>query len=162
MIFRVILVISILIASSQIGEATEKMLVEESVLTKNEIKMFKTITKYDKNFHYSKKAKRYSRVHQETQTKLPVLVELVFEKKDDQLFFGEFIGYDVSFEPDSSVVRYEFDAGTGNRGEGTVMVLPDAVIQTEWSCGVSACILEVKRNGKVVFSEQQKMKVRNQ
>lgn len=158
MIFRMLLAVSILIASSFICVAAEKLTVEESVLSGDEIKYFKTITKYDKSFHYSKKARRYYRIRPETRSKQLILVELVFEKtKDDQLYFGEFISYNVSFEPDSSIVKYTFDAGTGNRGEGTVMVVPNAVVQTEWSCGVSDCALEVKKNGKVVYKSGRRL-----
>jgi len=158
MFFSVLLAISIFIISCNICEATEKVTTEESTLTKDEIRMFKTIAKYDKNFHYSKKARRYFTIQKETKTKTPLLVELVFENKGDHLYFDEYIGYGVSFEPDSSIVKYEFDGGAGNRGQGTVMVLPKTVVQTEWSCGVTACILEAKRNGKVVCKETQEQK----
>lgn len=158
MSFRTLLAISIFITSFNICEAAEKVTVEESSLTKDEIRMLKTIAKYDKDFHYSKKARRYFTVQKETKAKTPLLVELVFENKGNHLYFDEYIGYGVSFEPDSSIVKYEFDGGTGNRGQGMVMVLPKTVVQTEWSCGVTACILEVKRNGKVVYKETQEQK----
>jgi len=158
MFFRILLAVSIFITSFHICEAAEKVTVEESTLTKDEIRMFKSIAKFDKNFHYSKKARRYFTVQKETQAKTPILVELVFESEGNHLYFDEYIGYGVSFEPDSSIVNYEFDGGTGNRGQGTVMVLPKTVVQTEWSCGVTACILQVKKNGKVVYKETQEQK----
>jgi len=153
-----LLAISVLITSFHTSEAAEKVAVEESALTKDEIRMLKNIAKYDKDFHYSKKARRYSTIQKETKTKTPILVELVFENKGEHLYFDEYIGYGVSFEPDSSIVKYEFDGGTGNRGQGTVMVLSKTVVQTEWSCGVTACILQVKKNGKVVYKETQEQK----
>jgi hypothetical protein len=144
-----------LIASSIVTQAADRLVIEEGPLTKEEVTMFKRISKFDKSFHYSKKAKRYYRIHPETKTKLPILVELKFEPdKGSQLLFGEYISYEVSYQPDSFVVDYAFDGGTGNRGEGTVLVATKEVVQTEWNCGVSACILEVKRNGKLLFESK--------
>jgi len=61
MFFRILLAVSIFITSFHICEAAEKVTVEESTLTKDEIRMFKSIAKFDKNFHYSKKARRRSK-----------------------------------------------------------------------------------------------------
>lgn len=122
--------------------SSEDLVVEGTEITKEEGQLFQTIVKFDKSFHYSKKAKRYYRIDTETKAKLPILVELVFSKADG-LYFGEFISYSVTVQPDSSIVTYAFDAGTANRGEGTVMVTPRGVIKTERSCGVSACIVQI-------------------
>lgn len=128
----------------------ENLGVEEGDITKEELALLQSIAKYDKSFHYTSRAKRYFRIAEATGEKLPLRIDLIFNKTDN-LYFGEYISYDVSIEPDSSIINYSFDAGTGWRGEGTVLVTSKGVIQTEKSCGTSGCEIQVFRNGKVLY-----------
>lgn len=124
----------------------------ESKLTAEEAAILKRISKVYPEFHYSEKVLRHYRFYLETWTKVPFLVEHVFPR--DGLLFDRYISYSVTFEPYTSLVSYSFDAGTAHRGEGTIFVTPRAVIKIERSCGVTACITQILRNGKQILEEE--------
>jgi hypothetical protein len=150
MIFKPsVLIIGLALSLSAVA-AEETLFVEETDATGEELRVLQKIAEYDNAFHISTHVKRYYRVHPETHVKQPVLIELVFPKKDN-LYFDEFMSYAVSIDPDTSVVNYSYDAGTASRGLGTVLVSPSAVIQTDRSCGLSACTVQITRNGKVLY-----------
>ncbi len=143
---------ALMLASSALaGVVADSVVVEETNVTKDERQLFEAIAKADPSFHWAPRARRYYRVHPETKTKLPVLVELVFGPPTDGLYFGEFVSYAVTVDPDSSVVTYAFDAGTALRGHGTAMVTPGGVVRTEQSCGTTDCSVRVTRGTRVLF-----------
>lgn len=136
-----------------ISAAVAGSFVKESKLTDEEKTIFKRISKVEPSFHYSDKVRRHYSLHPESKVKVPILIEVVFSKKDG-LYFDEYISYGVSLDPGTSLVTYSFDAGTANRGKGTIFLTPQAVIKVERSCGVTACITQILRNGKQILEEE--------
>ena len=128
-------------------------LVAESGLTDDEAKLFNRIAKVDPTFHHSNRARRYYRIHPETKEKLPILVELVLPTKNG-IYFDEYLTYTVTLDPRTSVVSYTYDAGTANRGKGTILVTPHTVIKVQRGCGVTACITQIFRNGEAIREEE--------
>lgn len=136
-----------------LSAAVAGSLVSESKLTDEEKTIIKRISKVDPSFHYSDKVRRHYSLHPETKVKVPILIEFVLPKNDG-LYFEEYISYRVSLDPVTSLISYAFDAGTANRGKGTIFVTPQAVIKVERSCGVTACITQILRNGKQILEEE--------
>lgn len=66
------------------------------------------------------------------------------------LYFGEYISYVLTINEPSGTIIYEYDAGTANRGRGTILVTPKEVVKTEFSCGATSCAIRIERNGRVV------------
>lgn len=132
-----------------------KSLVSESVLTKEEARMFKRIAKVDPSFHYTDKARRYFHKFPfpDSDIEIPIHTKLAFAQPYG-LYFDKYISYSVEFDLDASRVTYHFDGGTSNRGTGTYFVTPKAVIQIERGCGVTACITRIYRNGKLLHDEE--------
>lgn len=145
--------LAIALSLGLLSAAVAGSFVNESKLTDVEKTIFKRISKVDPSFHYSDKVRRHYSLHPETKVKVPILIEFVLPKKDG-LYFDEYISYGMSLDPVTSLVTYSFDAGTANRGKGTIFVTPRAVIKVERSCGVTVCITQILHNGKQILEEE--------
>jgi len=122
---------------------------EDVPLRPSELKLLQRITAVDPDFRHGDRVKRYYRTHPTTKNRIPLRVEVIAPKSGG-LFFGEFIGYSMTIDEPAGLVTYEFDAGTANRGRGTVLVTPKEVIKTEYRCGLYSCITRVERNGRLL------------
>lgn len=123
--------------------------VEDTPLRPSELKLVQRIAAVDPSFRYGDRVKRYFRTHPTTRNRIPLRVEMVLPRSGG-LYFGEFISYAVTIDEPSGLVTYEYDAGTSNRGRGTILVTPKDVVKTEFSCDATACATRVERNGRVV------------
>ena len=127
---------------------------KKSKMNNNEISMMKKIKSVYPDFHYSSNVIRYYKKHlKQISIESSFLVEVVFEK-DNELIFDEYLTYTLTFEPESKIVNYSFDAGTAYRGEGSIIVLGDKIINTQWVCGTSGCDIYVYENNKLVYSSE--------
>lgn len=133
------------------AEADPGLLVEEGPLSEDEKALFGKLKTAHADMLLSDKARRYYFINAETKEKHLVSSELVFGMKDGMIG-GEYLSYEVYFEPDSNVITFTYDAGTALRGEGSVIVQGDKVLKSESSCGTSGCTLTVYENGKQVFT----------
>jgi len=122
---------------------------EDVPLRPSELKLMQRIAAVDPAFRYGDRVKRYFRTHPVTKNRIPLRVEVIATRVNG-LFFGEFISYAMTIDEPAGIVTYEFDAGTANRGRGTILVTPKDVVKTEYHCGTSACTTRVERNGRVV------------
>lgn len=122
---------------------------EDVPLRPSELKMLQRITAIDPAFRHGDRVKRYFRTHPNTKNRIPLRVEVV-APKTGSLYFGEFISFSMTIDEPAGMVSYEFDAGSANRGRGTILVTPKDVIKTEYRCGVSACTTRVERNGRLL------------
>lgn len=123
--------------------------VEDAPLRPSELKLLQRIASFDRDFRYGTRAKRYYRTHPKTKHRIPLRVEVIAPQKDN-LYFGEYLSYDMVIDEPAGMVTYSFDAGTAYRGRGMVMVTLQDVLHTTFSCGVTACVTRVLRNGKAV------------
>jgi hypothetical protein len=122
---------------------------EDVPLRPSELKLLQRIAAVDPDFRHGDRVKRYYRTHPTTKNRIPLRVEVIAPKSSG-LFFGEYIGYSMTIDEPAGLVTYEFDAGTANRGRGTVMVTPKDVIKTEHRCGISSCSIRIERNGRLL------------
>jgi len=122
---------------------------EDVPLRPSELKMLKRIEAVDPSFRYGMRVKRYFRTHPTTKNRIPLRVEVVAPKIKG-LFFGEYMSYSMLLDEPAGIVTYEYDAGTANRGRGTIVVTPQDVVKTEFSCGLSSCSTRVERNGRLL------------
>lgn len=122
---------------------------EDVPLRPSEKKLMQRIAAVDPAFRYGERVKRYFRTHPVTKNRIPLRVEVITPRVNG-LYFGEFISYAMTIDEPAGIVTYEFDAGTANRGRGTILVTPKDVLKTEYHCGTSACTTRVERNGRVV------------
>lgn len=122
---------------------------EDVPLRPSELKLLQRITAVDPAFRHGDRVKRYYRTHPTTKNRIPLRVEVIAPKSGG-LFFGEFISYVITVSEPAGLVTYEYDAGTANRGRGTILVTPKDVVKTEFSCGATACATRVLRNGRVI------------
>ncbi|MBY0265991.1 MAG: hypothetical protein K2W84_06225 [Burkholderiales bacterium] len=120
---------------------------EDVPLRPSELKLLQRITAVDPAFRHGDRVKRYYRTHPTTKNRIPLRVEVIAPKSGG-LFFGEFISYNMVIDEPAGLVTYDYDAGTANRGRGTVLVTPKEIIKTEYSCGISSCSTRVERNGR--------------
>lgn len=122
---------------------------EDVPLRPSELKMLKRIEAADPSFRYGMRVKRYFRTHPTTKNRIPLRVEVIAPKTKG-LFFGEYMSYSMVIDEPAGIVTYEFDAGTAHRGRGTIVVTPQDVVKTEFSCGLSSCATRVERNGRLL------------
>lgn len=139
----------LLLAVLPFAAAASGMGVEDTPLRPSELKLMQRIAAVDPAFRYGDRVKRYYRIHPTTKNRIPLRVEMVLPKSGG-LFFGEFISYVITVSEPAGLVTYEYDAGTANRGRGTILVTPKDVVKTEFSCGATACATRVLRNGRVI------------
>lgn len=123
--------------------------VEDTPLRPSELKLVQRIAAVDPSFRYGDRVKRYYRTHPTTKNRIPLRVEMVLPQSGG-LYFGEFTSYAVTIDEPSGLVTYEYDAGTSNRGRGTILVTPRDVVKTEFRCGTTSCTTRVERNGRVL------------
>jgi len=123
--------------------------VEDTPLRPSELKLVQRIAAVDPSFRYGDRVKRYFRTHPTTRNRIPLRVEMVLPQSGG-LYFGEYTRYAVTINEPSGLVTYEYDAGTLNRGRGTILVTPRDVVKTEFRCGTTSCATRVERNGKVL------------
>ncbi|MCP5153180.1 MAG: hypothetical protein H6983_03375 [Ectothiorhodospiraceae bacterium] len=142
---RIVLLVALSLSGANVLAAPEV-----SPLTPEERSLLAAVARVDPNFRASDRARRHHAPHPESGQPVTVLSELVFQRQDG-LFFGEFMSYNVSFAPYSNVVSYSFDAGSAFRGETTAMVNGDDVLVTERVCGTSGCSVSVMLNGQPVL-----------
>ena len=140
---------ALLLALLPLAASASGMGVEDTPLRPSEQKLMQRIAAVDPAFRYGDRVKRYYRIHPTTKNRIPLRVEMVLPKSGG-LFFGEFISYVVTISEPAGLVTYEYDAGTANRGRGTILVTPKDVVKTEFSCGATACATRVLRNGRVI------------
>lgn len=131
-------------------QPTAGMGVEDTPLRPSELKLMQRIAAADPSFRYGERVKRYFRIHPVTKNRIPLRVEMVLPQTNN-LYFGEFISYQILVDEPGAMVVYQFDAGTAHRGSGTILVTPQAVIKTERSCGTSSCLTRVENNGRIVY-----------
>lgn len=122
---------------------------EDVPLRPSELKLLQRIAAVDPEFRHGDRVKRYYRTHPTTKNRIPLRVEVIAPKSGG-LFFGEFISYNMVIDEPAGLVTYDYDAGTANRGRGTVLVTPKDIIKTEYRCGISSCSTRVERNGRTV------------
>lgn len=122
---------------------------EDVPLRPSEFKMMQRIAAVDPAFRYGERVKRYFRIHPVTKNRIQIRAEMVLPRSNG-LYFGEFTSYSMTIDEPGGIVTYEFDAGTAHRGRGTILVTPKDVIKTEYSCGISACVTRVERNGRLL------------
>jgi hypothetical protein len=131
--------------------------VEDAPLRPSELKLLQRIASLDREFRYGTRAKRYYRAHPKTKNRIPLRVEVIAPQKDN-LYFGEYLSYEMVIDEPAGMVTYSFDAGTAYRGRGMVMVNLQDVLHTTFSCGLTACSTRVSRNGKAVFEDSRDFK----
>lgn len=139
-----------MMAALPLAAAASGMGVEDTPLRPSEAKLMQRIAAMDPSFRYSDRVKRYFRIHPTTKNRIPLRVELVLPQSGG-LYFGEYIRYGMTISEPSGLVTYEYDAGTANRGRGTILVTPKDVVKTEISCGTTTCTTRVMRNGRTVY-----------
>ena len=114
----------------------------EKKFSNEELKTFKLINSFYKDFEYSEK---YT-VTSEDEKKM------IFTKEKD-LYFDSFISYDVIYSGVDQV-NYWFDAGTAYRGHGSYYVIDDdTVIKIEKVVGTSSYSYEIFKNGVTIESK---------
>ncbi len=146
-----ILVLLLSIWGAASAEADPGLLVEEGPLGADEKALFEKVKKAHADMLLSDTARRYYFINAETKEKHLVSSELVFGMKDGMVG-GQYLSYEVYFEPDSTVITFAYDAGTALRGEGSLIIQGDKVLKSESSCGTSGCTLTVHEDGKQVFT----------
>lgn len=124
--------------------------VEDTPLRPSELKMLQRIVKVDAAFRYGDRVKRYYRIHPTTKNRIALRVELILPQTGN-LYFGEYTSYVMTINEPAGTVTFEYDAGTANRGRGTILVTPQDVVKTEFHCGVTVCATRVSRNGRMVY-----------
>lgn len=153
-----LLALVLLIPVSALAEDRQSV-VRSWTLTKEQRNMMRRIAKFHDDFHVSAKARAFHELDADKKLGPPCLVELIFERQDG-LYFGEFISYSVTLDPDASLVSFHFDAGTAYRGYGTFLVNKTEVVKTVTYCGTDGCATEVSVNGKLVHSRQSELLLR--
>lgn len=141
--------LALLLAALAPAALATGMGMEDVPLRPSELKLLQRITAVDPGFRHGDRVKRYYRTHPTTKNRIPLRVEVIAPKTGN-LYFGEFTVYAMTIDEPAGMVAYEFDAGTANRGRGTVLVTPKDVIKTEYRCGISACTTRVERNGRLL------------
>lgn len=138
-----------LLAALPSAAVASGMGVEDSLLRPSELKMLQRIAAVDPAFQYGDRVKRYFRIHPTTKNRIPLRVEMVLPESGG-LYFGKYISYMMTISEPSGTIAYEYDAGTANRGRGTILVTPKDVLKTEYACGASSCTTRIERNGRMV------------
>jgi hypothetical protein len=123
---------------------------ETGRLTQAEEKTFKRIKHLHEDFVYGPNVRRYFYVDPETGNKISVRNELVLEKSDG-LIDGQYVSYEVAFDPEMNVINYWFDAGAAFQGWGTILVSDKSIAKSEWACSTTGCDLLVQVDGKTVY-----------
>ncbi len=123
--------------------------VEDTPLRPSELKMMQRVAAIDPSFRYGDRVKRYYRIQPTTKNRIPLRVEVILPQTGN-LYFGEFTNYVMVINEPAGTITYEYDAGTANRGRGTILVTPKDVVKTEFSCGVTSCVTRIERNGRAV------------
>lgn len=139
----------LMLAALTPSAAASGMGVEDSLLRPSEIKLLRRIAAVDASFHYGDRVKRYFRIHPTTKNRIPLRVEMVLPQERG-LYFGVYISYVMTINEPSGTITYQYDAGTANRGRGTILVTPQDVVKTEYHCGTSACVTRIERNGRLL------------
>jgi len=139
----------VMVALLPLAAAASGMGVEDTPLRPSEVKLMQRITAVDPSFRHGERVKRYFRIHPTTKNRIPLRVEMVLPQERG-LYFGEYISYVLTINEPSGTIIYEYDAGTANRGRGTILVTPKEVVKTEFSCGATSCAIRIERNGRVV------------
>ena len=118
----------------------------EEKFSDEDLKTFKLIKSFYKDFEYSDK---YTITSEDEK-------KMIFNKeKENNLYFGSYISYDVIYSY-GRIVNYAFDAGTMSRGYGTYYVVDDdTVINVEKSSGTSAYSYEISKNGVILDTKTQ-------
>ncbi len=147
--FFLLLVLVLSVGAGPVSAQGIGMGMEDVPLRPSELKMLKRIEAIDPSFRYGMRVKRYFRTHPTTKNRIPLRVEVVAPKIKG-LFFGEYVSYSMVLDEPAGIVIYEFDAGTAHRGRGTIVVTPQDVVKTEFSCGLSSCSTRVERNGRLL------------
>lgn len=142
--------VGLLVAVAPTAAVAAGLSVEDAPLRPSELKLLQRIATVERDFRYGTRAKRYYRSHPKTKNRIPLRVEVIAVQKDN-LYFGEYLSYEMVIDEPAGMVTYSFDAGTAYRGRGTVLVTLQDVLHTKFSCGVSACVTRVSRNGKAVY-----------
>ncbi len=123
--------------------------VEDTPLRPSELKLLQRIAAVDPAFRYGDRVKRYYRTHPNTKHRIPLRVELI-PPRSKGLYFGDYTSFRMIIDEPSGMVTYDYDAGTANRGRGTILVTPKDVVKTEFRCGTTLCTTRIERNGRVV------------
>lgn len=126
----------------QDNELNNKYDPQENKFSDEDLKTFKLIKGFYKDFKYSDK---YT-VTSEDEKKM------VFSKENN-LYFDTFVSYDVIYAG-NDMVNYWFDAGATYSGHGSYYVIDDdTVIKIEKVIGSSAYSYEISKNGVTIESK---------
>jgi hypothetical protein len=135
------------------ASAKPEVQTETGQLTQAEQSTLQRIKGMYEDFVYGPTVRRYFYVDPETGNKIYVTNELVLEPVDG-LIAGQYVSYEVQFDPEMETITYQFDAGTAFRGWGTLLVTDDSIVKSDWTCGTAGCGLLVQVNGKVVYESE--------
>lgn len=127
-------------------------LIEYTEINDEERALLSKIQSIDQDFYYVPKIRRHYIIHEETNVRIPVFSEIIFDRNNPVYLKGDYTAYSVSWEPYAFTVRVGFDKGTAYRGERVYTVLHNDVVKVERSCGVSACGVNIEHNGQNVES----------
>lgn len=116
---------------------------QKNKFTKEDLSVFKLIKRYYEDFYYSD---TYTNTSEDNK-------KMVFSKENN-LYFDQYVSYDVIYNSEVKMITYFFDHGTINRGFGSYYVIDDdTVIKIEKSVGTSGYGYEIYKNGKSIDKE---------
>lgn len=134
---------NVLEATNEIKENNDIPAQQEVEFSDEDIEVFKLIQKYYEGF-------KYSNTYLSTSDNKK---KMVFTKQDN-LYFGLYVSYNVIYDSDYKIINYFFDAGHSYSGYGSYYVIDDdTVINIEKSAGTGAYSYEIYKNGKKIDGE---------
>ena len=145
------------VCAQQASSSNAPAQMEEGKLTADEVKYFRKLKSFNKEFIFTNKVRRFYATNADSST-TSIVSQLIFDK--DEMFIAvngqstEYIAYDVSFV-DSAVggilVSYTFSAGRGFTGDGSAIINDQSVVETTYACGGNGnCSFEIRKNGVVM------------
>jgi hypothetical protein len=147
------LLLGISLATAQ-AQTADKILVENTKLSDKEYDFFSKLRGKNHFVPTSKNAKRYYKLDSKKK-KVYIKTELVFSHEDLHSIAHDYIYSNVSFTGDLSdlCLQYAYSEGKARTVTGSVITMGEHIIQTEFSCGTSACTQTLVKNHKVVYSK---------
>lgn len=131
-------------------------LIEYTEIDDGERELLSKIQGVNQSFYYVSDVRRHYIMHEDTNTRTSVFVEMIFDDEDPgypaRHDGGVYVYYKVSWEPNPSTVRVGFSVGSASTGERIYTVLDDDVFATDRSCGTSACSVTFARNDQEIES----------